>query len=139
MTQSRVSEQKKLRRKSELLWRLVTTTAGVADLAEPMKRVEHYFERLTKRQRVTVAIIVTQFEKGCHEIDSEIEAEAAQETPVEESRAGETTQEEAARIEAIKVEANAIYGKTETPQVIEADEIIPPNQDEIGDGSATCE
>ena len=120
MSQLRVTEQKKLKRKAELLWRLVTTTAGVADLAEPMKRVEHYFERLTKRQRVTVAMIVTQFEKGCHEIDSEIEAEAAQETQVEEK---DTT------------------GKAPQvapgPQVIEPDEIIPAGQDEIGDGSGT--
>lgn len=122
MSQSRVSEQKKLKRKAELLWQLVTTTAGVADLAEPMKRVEHYFERLTKRQRVTVAMIVTQFEKGCHEIDSEIEAEAAQETQVEESPTIGTAPQ-----------------ASQAPQAVEADEIIPPNQDEIGDGSATCE
>lgn len=115
MSQSRVSEQKKLRKKAELLWRLVTTTAGVADLAEPMKRVEHYFERLTKRQRVTVAMIATQFEKGCHEIDSEIEAETAQENQVEEK--------------APQVAPG--------PQAIEPDEIIPANQDEIGDGSGT--
>lgn len=119
MSQLRVTEQKKLKKKAELLWRLVTTTAGVADLAEPMKRVEHYFERLTKRQRVTVAIIVTQFEKGCHEIDAEIEAEAAQETQVEENAA----------VKAPQVAPG--------PQVIEADEIIPAGQDERGDGSAT--
>jgi len=122
MSQSRVSEQKRLRKKAELLWRLVTTTAGVADLAEPMKRVEHYFERLTKRQRVTVAMIVTQFEKGCHEIDSEIEAEAAQETQVEE-----------------KDNTGKAPEVAQGPQVIEADEVIPPDQDKRGDGSATCE
>lgn len=58
-----------LRRKAELLWKLVTTTAGVADLAEPMKRAEFHFERLTKRQRVTVAMIAKQFDEGCHAID----------------------------------------------------------------------
>ena len=131
MTQLRVTEQKKLKRKAELLWRLVTTTAGVADLAEPMKRVEHYFERLTKRQRVTVAMIVTQFEKGCHEIDSEIEAEIAQENQVEKDTTGQAPQDAAKRIE-----TSATYGKPE-PQVIEPDEIIPANQDEIGDGSGT--
>lgn len=130
MSQSRASEQKKLRKKAELLWRLVTTTAGVADLAEPMKRVEHYFERLTKRQRVTVAMIATQFEKGCHEIDSEIEAEAAKETQVEERPAiAQAPQDQSARIE-----TSATYGK---PEAIEPDEIIPANQDEIGDGSGT--
>lgn len=132
MSQSRVSEQKKLKKKAELLWRLVITTSGLADLAEPMKRVEHYFERLTKRQRVTVAMIATQFEKGCHEIDSEIEAEAAQETQVEEKTP-----------DTARIAASASYGKTEGPQatpavqIVEADEVIPPNQDEIGDGSTT--
>lgn len=123
MTQSRVSEQKRLRKKAELLWRLVTTTAGVADLAEPMKRVEHYFERLTKRQRVTVAMIATQFEKGCHEIDAEIEAEIAKETQVEETGPDPN---------------QAPQVTTQAPaQAIEPDEIIPANQDEIGDGSGT--
>jgi hypothetical protein len=134
MTQSRASEQKRLKKKAELLWRLVTTTAGVADLAEPMKRVEHFFERLTKRQRVTVAMIVTQLVKGFNEIDSEIEAETATETQVEESsEIGQAPQDPSARIA-----ASASDGKTEAP-AIEPDEIIPPNQDEIGDGSATGE
>jgi hypothetical protein len=132
MTQSRVSEQKKLKKKAELLWRLVTTTAGVADLAEPMKRVEHYFERLTKRQRVTVAMIVTQLVKGFNEIDAEIEAEIATETQVEESAADKGAQDQSPRIE-----TSATYGKTEGPQAIEPDEIIPAGQDEVGDGSGT--
>jgi hypothetical protein len=71
--QQRTKEKRKLRRKAELLWKLVTTTGGVADLAEPMKRAEHHFERLTQRQRVTIAVIASQFDKGCHDIDTEEE------------------------------------------------------------------
>jgi len=71
MQLSREEERRRLRAKSELLWRLVTTTAGVADLAEPMKRVERHFDRLTKGQRTTIAVIAQQFAKGCHEIDAE--------------------------------------------------------------------
>lgn len=104
----KAKEKRKLKRQAELLWRLVTTTPGVADLAEPMKRVEHFFERLTQRQRVTVAVIASQLAKGFHDIDKE-----------EEARQEETTQ-------------------TATVAV-EPDEVIPPGQDEVGDGSATCE
>lgn len=67
-------EKRKLKRKAELLWKLVTTTAGVADLAEPMKRAEYHFERLTQRQRVTVAVIAKQLAEGFHAIDTEEEA-----------------------------------------------------------------
>lgn len=72
--QQKAKEKRKLRRKAELLWKLVTTTGGVADLAEPMKRAEHHFERLTQRQRITIAVIASQFDKGCHDIDTEEEA-----------------------------------------------------------------
>lgn len=61
----------KLRRQAELLWRLVSTTPGVADLAEPMKRAEFHFERLTQRQRVTVAVIAKQLAEGFHAIEEE--------------------------------------------------------------------
>ncbi len=67
-------EKRKLKRKAELLWKLVTTTAGVADLAEPMKRAEFHFDRLTQRQRITVAVIAKQLAEGFHDIDTEEEA-----------------------------------------------------------------
>lgn len=67
----KMEEKRKLKAKAELLWRLVTTTSGVADLAEPMRRVEHHFDRLTKRQQVTVAMIAHEFDRGCHEIDAQ--------------------------------------------------------------------
>jgi hypothetical protein len=70
----------RLRRQAELLWRLVSTTPGVADLAEPMKRAEFHFERLTQRQRVTVAVIAKQLAEGFHDIekDEENREEAAE-------------------------------------------------------------
>lgn len=74
MNEDPKKEKRKLKRKAELLWKLVTTTAGVADLAEPMKRAEYHFERLTQRQRVTVAVIAKQLAEGFHEIDTEEEA-----------------------------------------------------------------
>lgn len=83
MQLTREEERRRLRKKSELLWQLVTTTAGVADLAEPMKRVERHFQRLTKGQRTTIAVIAQQLAKGFHEID----AEAKTETKAEEIKA----------------------------------------------------
>lgn len=74
MNEDPKKEKRKLKRKAELLWKLVTTTAGVADLAEPMKRAEYHFERLTQRQRITVAVIAKQLAEGFHEIDTEEEA-----------------------------------------------------------------
>jgi nitrate/TMAO reductase-like tetraheme cytochrome c subunit len=82
--EKKAQDKRKLRRKAETLWRLVTTTGGVADLAEPMKRVEHHFERLTQRQRITIAVIASQFAKACHEIDAEEETrQEAQEKAAE--------------------------------------------------------
>lgn len=66
---TREEQRRRLRAKSELLWRLVTTTPGVTDLAEPMKRVERFFERLTKAQRTTIAVIAQQLTEGYHAID----------------------------------------------------------------------
>ena len=108
--QNKAKEKRKLKRQAELLWRLVSTTAGVADLAEPMKRAEFHFERLTQRQRVTVAVIASQLARGFNEIDKEEEA-AAQ--AVETTTTGTTT------------------------EAITPDEVIPPGQDDIGDGSGT--
>jgi hypothetical protein len=69
-TPARNLKREQLIEKCKLLWKLVTTTPGVVDLAEPMKRVERDFDRLTKGQRLTVAVITTSFEKGCHEIEN---------------------------------------------------------------------
>ncbi len=74
MSEDTKKEKRKLKRKAELLWKLVTTTAGVADLAEPMKRAEYHFERLTQRQRITVAVIAKQLAEGFHAIDEEEDA-----------------------------------------------------------------
>lgn len=68
--EDRKEEARRLKEKAKLLWLLVTTTSGVPDLAEPMKRAEHDFSRLTKAQRLTVAVIANQFAKGCDEIDT---------------------------------------------------------------------
>ena len=99
-----MSEKQKLKRKAELLWRLVTTTAGVADLTEPIKRVEHYFDRLTRRQQTTVAVIALQLDRGFHEIDQEEDKAEATQAPE------------------IKQAAQA--------EVITPDAILPPNQEE---------
>lgn len=78
----KLKRKTKLRRMSELLWKLVTTTPGVGDLAEPMKRAEFHFERLTQRQQVTIAIIAKQLVEGFDAIEEEIRQEA-QEKAVE--------------------------------------------------------
>jgi len=67
-----------LLKKAQLLWRLVTSTAGVADLAEPMKRVERNFDHLSKGQRLTIAVIAAAFDRGIHAIDKEAEGSATQ-------------------------------------------------------------
>lgn len=108
-------EQKKrnariLKRQAETLWQLVITTPGMADLAEPLKRVEHHFERLTKRQRVTVAVIASQLARKFNDIEKEENEKAPEAVP---------TSEEV------------------TAEIITPDAIIPPNQDDIGDGSGT--
>lgn len=75
MPLSREEERRRLLEKARLLWRLVTTTAGVGDLAEPLRRVERNFAHLSKGQRTTVAMIAMEFEKGCHEINEEAKPE----------------------------------------------------------------
>lgn len=107
MQLTREEQKRRLLAKAELLWRLVTTTPGVADLAEPMKRVERHFDRLTKGQRTTIAVIAQQFAKGCHEIDAE-EVKAKAESKPEEVQA----------------------------EVVQPDEVIPPGDRET-DGSGT--
>lgn len=66
-----MTEKEKLRRKASALWSIVISTDGVPELAEPMARAECYFDRLTKRQQVTVAMIAKQFDEVCREIDKE--------------------------------------------------------------------
>lgn len=82
----RAEERRQLTEKAKLLWQLVTTTRGVADLAEPMARVERNWDRLSKGQQVTIAVIAKQFSEGCHAIEetkpakSEVKAEGQPET-----------------------------------------------------------
>lgn len=121
MTEDQKKEKRILKRQAELLWRLVTTTPGVANLAEPMKRAEYHFERLTQGQRVTVGVIALQLAKGFHEIEKEESERTRQETGQETGQAS-TAQPPQPRVVAI-----------------EPDEVIPPGQDERGDGSASCE
>jgi hypothetical protein len=78
---TREEARRRLVAKAKLLWKLVTTTAGVGDLAEPMARVERNFTHLSSGQRTTVALIAKQFEEGCHAInEDEKEAETASKT-----------------------------------------------------------
>jgi hypothetical protein len=100
---TREEEKRRLTEKAKLLWRLVTSTPGVADLAEPMRRVERNFAHLSSGQRTTVAIIAKLFEDGCHGIN-----EVQKETPV---------QPESSPVQ------------SETPQAIQPDEVIPPGKD----------
>ncbi|MDD5538083.1 MAG: hypothetical protein PHF12_03840 [Candidatus Omnitrophica bacterium] len=102
MSEDTKKEKRKLKRQAELLWRLVTTTAGVADLAEPMKRAEYHFDRLTQRQRITVAVIAKQLAEGFHEIETEEDAR--------EEEAPETV----------------------TAEVVQPDAVIPPGEEREG-------
>ncbi len=86
MQLTREEERRRLRARAELLWKLVTSTPGVADLAEPMKRLEVHFERLTKGQRTTIAVIAQQLAKGFHEIDQANPEEVKAETKTETKR-----------------------------------------------------
>jgi len=110
MQLTREEERRRLRAKSELLWRLVTTTAGVADLTEPMKRLEVHFERLTKGQRTTIAVIAQQLAKGFHEIDQ-------------------------AKSEEVKAETKAETKTEDKAEAIEPDEVIPPDHETDGSGT----
>lgn len=105
-------DKKILKRQAEALWMLVITTPGMADLAEPLKRAEHHFDRLTQKQRVTVAVIASQLAKRFHVIETE-ETQEAPTNAIEEATAEAVT-------------PDAIF----TPQA-------QFNQDEIGDGSGT--
>lgn len=80
---SQVTREEKRRRaleKGKLLWKLVTTTAGVGDLAEPMRRVERNFAHLAKGQQITVVLIAQLFEEGINEINETKQAKGETET-----------------------------------------------------------
>jgi len=122
-------EQKKqskriLKRQAETLWHLVITTPGMADLAEPLKRAEHHFERLTQRQRVTVAVIASQLARKFYAIQTEESQEAPETIPTSEEVTAEIVRPEIAPT---------------VQEVVKPDEIIRPGQDEIDDGSGTGE
>jgi hypothetical protein len=71
MSEALTREEKKRRaiEKGKLLWKLVTTTAGVGDLAEPLRRVERNFVHLSKGQQITVVMIAHLFEEGIDAIN----------------------------------------------------------------------
>jgi hypothetical protein len=71
-----------------------------------MKRVERNFDRLSKGQRLTIAVIAAAFDRGIHDIDKEAEGSATQ---------------------AKATQAQAPQGETK-PETVAAEEveIIPP-------------
>jgi len=71
MSLSREEKKRRAIEKGKLLWKLVTTTAGVGDLAEPMRRVERNFAHLAKGQQITVVMIAQLFEEGINGINEE--------------------------------------------------------------------
>jgi hypothetical protein len=111
--ETRKRDKRILLKKAQLLWKLVTTTTGVADLAEPMKRAERDFDRLSKGQRLTIAVIASTFDRGCHEIDTQ-EGSSTQ---------GSST---GGTVQATQAQAFETVTESVTP-----DEVIPPpHQDE---------
>ena len=116
---SQVTREEKRRRaleKGKLLWKLVTTTAGVGDLAEPMRRVERNFAHLAKGQQITVVMIAQLFEEGINEINETKQGKGETKTEGEAKTGGE----------------GKPAGK---PEVIEAEyvqpgevEVIPPGE-----------
>lgn len=78
-----------LRAKARLLWRLILDTPGTADLEEPLRRVERDFEKLTRDQRTTLAILVTEYEKGAHGIQAAEANQSEAPTPAQASGNGQ--------------------------------------------------
>lgn len=68
---TREETRRRLVAKAKLLWKLVTTTAGVGHLAEPMARIERDFAHLSSGQRTTVALIAQQLQEGFDAINDE--------------------------------------------------------------------
>ena len=113
---SEVNREEKRRRaieKGKLLWKLVTTTAGVGDLAEPLRRVERNFAHLSKGQQITVVMIAQLFEEGINGIN-------------------ETKKEESGRVQATTEGETKPEGevKPKPPEVVAAAEVevIPPGE-----------
>lgn len=122
MSQGMTREEKKRRavEKGKLLWKLVTTTAGVGDLAEPLRRVERNFAHLSKGQQITVVMIAQLMEEGINGINEE---------PKEGKRqaSGEVKAEASGQV---KGEASEAPTKAETPpkpEAVEA-ELIEPHE-----------
>jgi hypothetical protein len=110
-----VNREEKRRRaleKGKLLWKLVTTTAGVGDLAEPLRRVERNFAHLSKGQQITVVMIAQLFEEGLYAIN---------ETPKKEDNGRAESKAEG--------EVNP-GGEASRPEVVTAAEveILPPGE-----------
>ena len=128
---SQVTREEKRRRaleKGKLLWKLVTTTAGVGDLAEPMRRVERNFAHLAKGQQITVVMIAQLFEEGINEINETKQGKGETKTEGEANPEGESR----AQGEAKTGGEGKPAGK---PEVIEAEyvqpgevEVIPPGE-----------
>jgi len=117
MSQGMTREEKKRRavEKGKLLWKLVTTTAGVGDLAEPMRRVERNFAHLSKGQQITVVMIAHLFEEGINGINEEPK-EGKSQTP-----SGQTAGQASGQVQG---ETSSTQAETK-PEVVEAELINP--------------
>lgn len=115
-----------LKRQAETLWQLVITTPGMADLAEPLKRAEHHFDRLTQRQRVTVAVIASQLSKRFHAIETEETQEVPETIPTSEEVTAEIVRPDGVFTSQAHAQAEADFPG-----------LASTNQDDIGDGSGT--
>lgn len=112
-----MSKEEKRRRaieKGKLLWKLVTTTAGVGDLAEPLRRVERNFAHLSKGQQITVVMIAQLFEEGINGINEKPKQEVKEAKP---EAGGEANPEAPAK-----------------PGPVSPDEVIPPGDNPTGQG-----
>lgn len=122
MSQGMTREEKKRRavEKGKLLWKLVTSTAGVGDLAEPLRRVERNFAHLSKGQQITVVMIAQLMEEGINGINEE---------PKEGKRqaGGEVKAEASGQVKAQASEAPTKAEGEGKPEAVEA-ELIPPDE-----------
>lgn len=126
MSQGMTREEKKRRalEKGKLLWKLVTTTAGVGDLAEPMRRVERNFAHLAKGQQITVVMIAQLFEEGINAINETKQAKGESRTEGQANSEGES-----------RAEGEGEAKPPGKPEVITAEyvqpgevEVIPPGE-----------
>ncbi len=116
MPLSREEKKRRAIEKGKLLWKLVTTTAGVGDLAEPLRRVERNFAHLSKGQQITVVMIAQLFEEGIYGINEETK-ESKSQTPS--GQAG-------GQAPSGQVKAETSEAPTK-PEAVEA-ELIPPDE-----------